>query len=279
MSLVATSRVYSCGYIQASGLSHWPLFSFSSHIRANVYAIFFVLFQLSISLPFYSFPSSVMSNIANDAQVASVAPSSRDENTSQVSDRDSAAGTRVVGIEVDRGFPSWSAAEFMTRNADTLGVQQFRAMFSDGAYLFVFDQRNARCDMDFGTLPRQWKYFFCILWRWCQGKLRDVLGFDIATVRHAQEVSRLRCLLRVSRNFDVTSEGLGLDLCCFEDLVDRSYLVTDADAWWSELDVEVQKRYHGRGLRFLGWHSLKIFPLPPSEGNDFYTQVPNGWDL
>lgn len=112
--------------------------------------------------------------------------------------------------------------------------------------------------------------------RWCPGTLKDVIGFDIPIVCNAEEVRYLRRLLRFLRNVDVTYEYRCLDLCCFEDPIDGFYSVNGAEAWWRELEFEGRQRHRARGLQLVGWHSLELFALSPSERNHFYTPVPHG---
>lgn len=95
-------------------------------------------------------------------------------------------------------------------------------------------------------------------------------------VPYAKEVGNLHRLQHLMRNVDVTSKYRGLDLCCFEDRIDRSYFVKGADAW-RDLHFEGWQRYHARRPRVSQWHSLEKFALLRSERNDFYTAVPQGW--
>lgn len=87
----------------------------------------------------------------------------------------------------------------------------------------------------------------------------------------------LRRLLRLVRNVDVASKYRGSDLRCFEDPINWFYLVKDADPLWRELELKGWWRHHLRGLRLVGFHSLEKFALQPSERNELYTPVPNGW--
>lgn len=89
--------------------------------------------------------------------------------------------------------------------------------------------------------------------------LKDVLRFDMLTVRHSKEVRHLCCLLRLMRSVDSTSEYRGLDLCCFEDPLDGFYSVKDTDAWWLKLAFEGRQRHHARGPQYVGRHSLEMF--------------------
>lgn len=50
--------------------------------------------------------------------------------------------------------------------------------------------------------------------RRCLGTLRDVLGFDILIVGHAQEIDCLRHLLRLVRNVETLSDWGRLELFC-----------------------------------------------------------------
>lgn len=105
---------------------------------------------------------------------------------------------------------------------------------------------------------------------------KDVLEFDMPTVRHAEEVPCLRRLQRFVQNVNVTFEYCGLDLCCFENPIKGFYLVKDTDNWWHELKFKSWHRHHFFVPRLVGQHSLKLFKLPPSERNDFYIAVPHG---
>lgn len=107
--------------------------------------------------------------------------------------------------------------------------------------------------------------------RRCLGTLKDVFWFDVSTVPHEEEVSHLHHFRRFTRNNDVTSAYPGLDLCYFEDPIDRFYLVKDADDLWRKLELDGRQLHHARGPRLVGRHSLEIFALLPSERNDFYT--------
>lgn len=113
------------------------------------------------------------------------------------------------------------------RYADTLNARQFGAMISDGANLFMLDRRNVRSYSDIEA----WNRHLTLLRRCCLATLRDMFGFDIPLVRHAEEAGYLDRFLRLGRNVDVTSKYRGLDLCCFKDPIVGFYLVKDADAW------------------------------------------------
>lgn len=73
---------------------------------------------------------------------------------------------------------------------------------------------------------------------WCRGTLKDVFGFDIPIVCHAEEVSYLRWLLRIALKVDAASEYRGLDVCYFEDPIDGFHLDKDADYWGREPEFE-----------------------------------------
>lgn len=96
-------------------------------------------------------------------------------------------------------------------------------------------------------------------------------------IHHAKKVGFLRRLLRLVRNIDVASEYRGLDLCCLEDPLDGFYLVKDGNAWWRKLDFESRQQHYARGLGFIRCHSFEMLALPPSEGNDYYSPEPHGW--
>lgn len=55
------------------------------------------------------------------------------------------------------------------------------------------------------------------------------------------------------------------------------YVVNDADAYRREVAFEGLQRSRLRSGRFVGWHGKKMFALPPSERNDFYTLVSSDW--
>lgn len=80
------------------------------------------------------------------------------------------------------------------------------------------------------------------------------------------------------QNVDATAEFQGLDICRFDEPLDRSYLVKDADVWWPKLEFECLQQLDARGPRFVVWHSLKMFVLPPGERDEFYIPVPHEWD-
>lgn len=94
---------------------------------------------------------------------------------------------------------------------------------------------------------------------------------------HIDEADYLRRLLCVVWNFNVACKYHGFDVCCFKDPIDGFYLLKVVHAWWSEMEFGGLQRYHARGPRFVGWHSLKMFELPLCERNDFYTPVPHDW--
>lgn len=81
--------------------------------------------------------------------------------------------------------------------------------------------------MDIGAWNRRWTF----LPRWCPATLKEVFGFDMPIVSHAEEVGNLNRLLSFARNVDVAFMYRGLDLCSFKDPLNGFYLVKGADAW------------------------------------------------
>lgn len=201
-------------------------------------------------------------------------PSSGVEETSIVVDANAASSTRVFDIEINCKLPIWSVAEYKTRYSDSLDSLQFGAIFPDSASPFILAGRNVCSDTNIGA----WTWRWIILWIWCSRTLRDVLGFDMPIVRHAEVVGYLHRLLRFVRNVNVTYESRGHEHFCFKDPIDRIYLLKNADAKWCALEL---KRWHLRHTprpRFLEFHSSEMFALPPRKRKDLHTPVPRGWE-
>lgn len=93
-------------------------------------------------LPFYSFPFPVISNNANDTQVAPVASSWTVKVTSLDANTGAAGKTPVVNCEIDRRVLSWLVVENQMRYADTLDAKCFCKIFLNGANAFTFDCSN-----------------------------------------------------------------------------------------------------------------------------------------
>lgn len=212
-----------------------------------------------------------MSHSAKHARVDMDAPSLGVERSPQLAAKNVASCTWVADIEIDNGVPSWSFTKYKTPYVDTLTTRLSSTVFSDEENSSMFDHRNVCRDMDIGTYNRRGT----LLRRWCSGTSRDVFGFDVSIVRHAEEVGRLRRLLRLVRNVDDRFVYRVLSLCCFKDPIDVFYILKDADALWHDLEFQGRQRQNARGSRFIGWHSLEMFALPPSKGNDFYPPVTN----
>lgn len=134
-----------------------------------------------------------MSNDANNTGVAPVPSSSRVENTLQAVDTGASEETQVVDIKIDCEVPSSWVAERDTHHADTSDARRFRAIFSDGAKLFMFHRRNVRRDMNIGA----WRQRSSLLWRWGPSTLKNVFMIDMPVERHAQEVNYLHLLIRL----------------------------------------------------------------------------------
>lgn len=47
--------------------------------------------------------------------------------------------------------------------------------------------------------------------------------------------------------------------------------------WWRELHSERRQRVIQKGPRFVGWHNLEIFALPPRERSRFYLLIKDVW--
>lgn len=184
-----------------------------------------IFFQLLFS--FSNFSHSTISHNADDTQAPAAAPSESVEDTSQVANIKVVSGVPVVDIEIDRGVPSWSVAEYKTHYTNILYARWFGVRISDGANAFMFDRQYVRHDTDIGT----WTQRGTLVRRWCSDTLEDLSGFDVLIVCHAQEVSYLRRILNFMRNVDFVSVNRGIDIFCFDNPIDGFYLVMDADAW------------------------------------------------
>lgn len=202
-----------------------------------------------------------MSNKTNYSHVARTWPSKIVEDSLQVLDANSVSGTQVGGIENDCMFSSWLASEFKTRYAGDPSARRFRAMFSDGTKLFMFDCRKGCRHTDIGALARRWT----LLWRWCHNTLKHLFRYDMTIVHHAKEMKYPRHFLRLMGNVDVAFRKLALNVCCFKYAILHSEssrrLVTSTAVWRSQ-------QRHLRGPRFIAWHSTETFALLSSERKD-----------
>lgn len=208
-------------------------FSFQQTILI-MFAFLSLSFLFHFSFSFYSYPSSVMPHNANDTNVGQALTSPGAEDTSQVVEVNAASGTWVLYIEFGHGFSSWSVTEYKTRSADTLDALQFGAVFFIMCQPVYDIRRIVHRYSDSGLLARRWM----ILRRLLPGKLKDVFGFDMLILCHAEEVGYLLRLLRFVWNFDVTNSYRGLDLSSFEIPIDWFYLLKEANARWRELKFE-----------------------------------------
>lgn len=163
----------------------------------------------------------------SDANVGPTMPPSGVEEGWRTAGANAASDTRVTDINFACGVPSRSDAKSKTSYVYTQDARQFGAMFSDCANSFMFDRRNVRHDTDMGA----WNIGWAFLWRWCPVSLKNVSGFDTPIVHDAEDVDCLRRSLRLVLYVDDKSKYCGLNLCCFEDSIDRLYLAKDADAW------------------------------------------------
>lgn len=96
-----------------------------------------------------------MSRKTNDASSNPAMPFSGVGRSSQIADANTASDTRAAGIEIDRGVPSWSVAEYETHYVYKLEARRFGVMFSDGSNSFWFDHWNDRQDTDVGAWIRR----------------------------------------------------------------------------------------------------------------------------
>lgn len=108
---------------------------------------FIFLFPIFVILPSFVF----MSRNGTDTDVNQAVPSSRFGEPSQAVDANAASNNRATYIEIDCGVSSWLVAKYNTLYVNTFDTRRFRAMFSDGDDLFMFDRRNDGWDTDIGT--------------------------------------------------------------------------------------------------------------------------------
>lgn len=97
---------------------------------------------------------------------------------------------------------SSTVAEYKTRYVYSLDAWLFGGIISNGSNVFLLDRRDVSRDMDIGAWNKRWTF----LRSRCPERLKDVLGFDMPTIRHLEKVGYLRGLLRVVRNVKATCE-------------------------------------------------------------------------
>lgn len=101
--------------------------------------------------------------------------------------------------------------------------------------------------------------------------------FDIPFIRHGDEivyVRRLYALIRKYRERSTEEDEFDwMSLCCFEQPIDKFYLVHEAVDWWWELDFERRQRMNVKGCRFIRLLNLEGFTTPPREPDAYYQAV------
>lgn len=134
-----------------------------------------------------------------------------------------------------------------------------------------------RHDMNTGACERS-----CSSMRqWCACTVSSAGPFDLPFVCHIDEAAYVSCLYALFRKYlEKSTEEEGFDwlsLCCIDAPYDRFYLICNAASWWRDLYFERWKRLNEKGRRFVGWHNLVMFAIPPRERDLFRQAVKEVW--
>lgn len=186
---------------------------------------------------------------------------------------DTAASPEDV-LDLTTGAPSWNVGEYCARYGRSLDALRFNVMAFDGQSWFRTDLRGNRHDTDIGAWERRWSTLRAL----CAGTVSAVDSLDMPFVKHADEESYVRKMLKfLGREFDVDKGFDWLSVCCVGRPYDRFYLTCDAADWWRELHFERRQRTNAKGARFVSWHNLEVFAISPRERDAFYCPVKDVW--
>lgn len=143
-------------------------------------------------------------------------------------------------------------------------------MFLDGYKISMYGQKGLRRHMDIGGWNCRWSS----LRMWCLDYVDPRGALNMPLIRHAEEHSYVRRLLTFVRRFGEGTRFNAHDLCCWDRLFERFYLVQDAEHWWHKLDFEGRQRRNSSNVRFLSLHELRLFRLPQRDRDLLYAFVP-----